>query len=185
MVFTGGIMKEILLVLCILMLLFGPIEVFLLAAFITFILMLTSCDQRSTYIAPPISVIMRPASPTECSNGGTYIQVQDKDIIVCNGQSGAVGPIGATGPAGLPGTNGSDGAPGIDPTPITAVNLCPGTTTYPSTFIELGLCINHKLYGVYSEHEGFLVEIVPGAYSSRGHGSQCNFTVGADCEVTF
>lgn len=84
------------------------------------------------------------------------------------------------GPAGKDGVNGKDGAPG---TQITVVQLCPGTTTYPSTFVEVAFCINDKLYAVYSANNGFETEIVPGAYSSNAIGSTCSFVVEAHCAV--
>lgn len=97
------------------------------------------------------------------------------------GATGSQGPIGPTGPqgnVGQPGTN------GVDPTPVTAVQFCSGTTTYPGTFVELGLCINDNLYAVYSANNGFLVLLVPGAYTSNAIGSSCNFTVAAHCQVS-
>jgi len=76
------------------------------------------------------------------------------------------------------GTNGSDA------TPVTAVKLCPGTTTYPSKFVEVAFCISNKLYGTYSANGGFSTELPPGAYGSNGVNSSCNFVIGANCSVT-
>lgn len=99
-------------------------------------------------------------------------------FVIIPGPPGAAGVNGTNGAAGLNGTN------GLDATPVTLVQLCPGTTTYPSVFVEQALCIGSKLYAVYSANNGFLVELVPGAYGSNAVGSQCNFTVSAGCVVT-
>lgn len=82
------------------------------------------------------------------------------------------GPTGATGPAGANGTA------------ITVVQFCAGVTpSYPSTFPETGLCINGNIYAVYSANDGFLTEIVPGAYNSNAIGSSCSFTVLPNCLI--
>lgn len=88
--------------------------------------------------------------------------------------SGARGPQGATGARGPAGVDGSS---------ITVVPLCPGVTSYPSTYVELALCIDSRLYAIYSSHGGLLVELVPGAYSSNAINSACNLTVAANCQV--
>lgn len=93
------------------------------------------------------------------------------------------GPRGYTGEIGVPGSTGLTGTPGIDATSVTTVNFCTGTTVYPTTFLEVGFCINNQLYAVYSEHDGFLVLIPPGSYSSNAHGSSCNFTVLPNCVI--
>lgn len=67
---------------------------------------------------------------------------------------------------------------------ITVIKLCPGTTTYPGVFVEVALCLENKLYAVYSANNGFLVELVPGHYSSNAIGSACSLTVKDNCEVT-
>lgn len=95
-------------------------------------------------------------------------------ISSCAGSDGLQGLSGPAGPIGTPGT---------DLTPITIVNFCPGTTTYPSTFIELGFCINNKVYAVYSANNGLLVEVVPGNYNSNSIGSSCNFAVLDNCVI--
>jgi hypothetical protein len=79
--------------------------------------------------------------------------------------------------------NGERGPTGADGTTITIVQLCPGHTTYPSTFLEVAMCINNKLYGVYSANGGFMTELPPGNYSSNAIGSACNLTVLANCMV--
>jgi hypothetical protein len=80
--------------------------------------------------------------------------------------------------------NGTNGLNGSDGTEITVVQLCPGTTTYPSIFVEVAFCIDNKLYATYSTHGGFSTEIPPGTYSSNAVGSSCTFTVGPDCAVS-
>lgn len=78
----------------------------------------------------------------------------------------------------LNGTNGTNG------TVITPIKFCPGTSSYPSTFVELGFCINNSIYAVYSANDGFLTEILPGTWSSNAINSQCTFIVGPNCSVT-
>lgn len=94
-------------------------------------------------------------------------------------QGCGVGNVGYPIP-GPQGPAGKDGAPG---TQITVVQLCPGITTYPSTFVEVAFCVNDKLYAVYSANGGFETEIVPGYYDSKGIGSSCSFYVETHCLV--
>lgn len=100
------------------------------------------------------------------------------------GVAGATGPQGSQGIQGIPGVNGTNGTNGQDASPITSVQLCGSCHgQYPSVFPEIGLCINNKLYGVYSANDGFMVEIVPGTYSSNGINCSCTLTVGPNCVV--
>lgn len=87
------------------------------------------------------------------------------------GLPGERGPVGPQGPAGADGQL------------ATVVKLCPGTTAYPAVFVEVALCINNGLYGVYSANGGFLTYFPPGNYSSAGIGSSCNLTVLPNCLV--
>lgn len=114
-------------------------------------------------------------------------------FVGCAGKDGSVGGQGSRGEQGVQGdkgdqgdvgAQGQQGNAGVDATPVTVVKLCPGVTTYPSIFVELGLCMSGKLYGVYSANGGLLVEFAPGSYFSNSIGSTCNFTVGANCQVT-
>ncbi len=105
-------------------------------------------------------------------------------MSACGYVKGEVGPIGPAGQNGAPGSDGANGPKGADGTVITIVQLCPGYTTYSSTFVEVAECINNKLYGVYSQNGGFLTELPPGEYASNGIGSACNLTVGVNCAVT-
>jgi len=84
---------------------------------------------------------------------------------------------------GLNGTNGTPGINGTNGTVVTSVQFCPGTPSYASTFPETGLCFNGNIYAVYSANDGFLTEIVPGAYTSNAIGSSCNFTVLPNCVI--
>lgn len=99
------------------------------------------------------------------------------------GPTGYSGIDGKDGSNGTNGSNGSNGANGTDATPVTIVKLCPGVTTYPSTFVEVAIKVGGKLYAVYSLNNGFLTELVPGHYSSNAVGSACNFTVNADLTI--
>lgn len=90
---------------------------------------------------------------------------------------GPQGPQGATGATGL------QGPPGANGTQITVIQFCPGTPSYPSTFPEVGLCINEQIYAVYSANDGFLTLVTPGYYASNAIGSACNFTVLPNCVV--
>lgn len=95
---------------------------------------------------------------------------------------------GKTGERGLPGESivgptGPAGRDGVDATPTTIVKLCPGTASYPAVFIEVGLCLQGKLYGVYSANGGFLTLLTEGTYHSNAIGSACNFRVKANCVV--
>lgn len=76
--------------------------------------------------------------------------------------------------------NGSNGTNGVSPT---TVQLCRGTPSYPSTFVEVAFCLNNELYAVYSQNGGFMTLIPPGQYSSNGIGSSCSFTVLSGCRV--
>lgn len=83
---------------------------------------------------------------------------------------------------GRNGINGNNGANGTDATPVTVVPLCPGVSNY-GAFVEVGVCINGELYGVYSANGGFLTKLANGSYSSNAIGSACNLTV-TGCVVT-
>ena len=112
------------------------------------------------------SVAAVPASNV-APNGGSLIQCTDgTQSLVLNGTNG---------------TNGSNGTPG---TLVTPIQFCPGTPSYPSTFPEVGFCINNQIYAVYSANNGFLTVVEPGTWSSNAIGSSCTFTVSANCQVS-
>jgi hypothetical protein len=91
------------------------------------------------------------------------------------GDKGDPGDVGDTGP---------QGAPGQDATPVTVVKLCPGTTVYPSTFVEIAFCIGGKLYGTYSANGGFSTELPAGTYGSNGINASCNFVILPNCVIS-
>lgn len=99
------------------------------------------------------------------------------------GAVGASGPAGSTGAQGEAGRDGLNGSDGQDASPVTIVPLCPGVSNY-GAFVEVGICLNGSLYGVYSDHGRFMTLLAPGHYSSNAIGSACNLTVGPNCTVT-
>jgi hypothetical protein len=65
-----------------------------------------------------------------------------------------------------------------------SIQFCPNVTpSYPTTFPEVGFCINNLLYAVYSANDGFLTMIPPGYYDSNAIGSSCSFTVVPNCGI--
>ncbi len=99
------------------------------------------------------------------------------NLTACGrGERGEIGPAGNSGEVGAIGPSGADG------TVVTIVPLCPGVSNY-GAFVEVGMCINGKLYGVYSANGGFLTLLADGAYSSNAIGSACNLTVNG-CTVS-
>jgi hypothetical protein len=105
-------------------------------------------------------------------NGGSLITCGNTQSLVLNGAPGPQGETGPTGPAGSPGSV------------ITPVKFCPGTSSYPNEFNELGFCIGGNLYAVYSANGGFLTEVLPGEWSSDGINASCDFTVGPNCTIS-
>lgn len=104
-------------------------------------------------------------------------------LIACAPVKGEKGDDGQVGAPGHDGSDGKDGQDGEDANPVTTVKLCPGESTYPSKFVEIALCIDGRLFAVYSKNGGFLTEIPPGTYSSKGIGSRCNLKVKVNCVV--
>lgn len=100
-----------------------------------------------------------------------------------DGKDGKDGQDGMSGRDGIDGQTGAQGPAGVDGQTATVVQLCPGTTSYPGIFIEVALCINNELYGVYSANGGFLTKLTQGNYYSNGIGSACNFTVLSNCQI--
>lgn len=118
-------------------------------------------------------VTTSPATYDECPNGGVEVTIDGTNTTdICNGAQGNAGPSGAP------------GSPGLNATPVTLIQLCPGTPVYPSTFIEYAICIDSQLYGVYSQNGGFLSLLLPGSYTSDGINSTCNLTILPNCGVT-
>lgn len=120
-----------------------------------------------------------PADSTVCANGGAVISSgldSDDDGVLAPSEIRSVSVV-------CNGLNGSAGVDGVHATPVTIVNLCPGVNTYPSVFIEVGICLNNKLYGVYSTNGGFMTYLSDGAWSSNAIGSACNLTI-SGCTVS-
>jgi hypothetical protein len=105
----------------------------------------------------------------------------DPGVDGLNGAPGIQGPTGATGSTG---PTGDRGPAGVDATPVTMVKLCPGSPVYPTTFIEYAFCVNNKLYATYSANGGFTALLPPGAYTSNGINSRCDFNVSVNCQIT-
>lgn len=106
----------------------------------------------------------------------------------CGPRDGARGERGEQGLSGLSGRDGESivgpqGPAGENATSVTIVRFCPGTTVYPTKFVEVGFCVDNKIYGTYSTHGGFSTELPPGTYNSNAVGSSCNFEIKANCEV--
>lgn len=100
------------------------------------------------------------------------------------GRDGLHGELGERGPKGDSGDTvvGPAGPRGADGEIAEVIQLCPGTSTY-GVFVEVALCINSKLYAVYSANGGFLTYLAPGNYASNAIGSACNLTVLPNCRV--
>jgi hypothetical protein len=111
-------------------------------------------------------------------NGGSLLTCPTSSQLILNGTNGVNGTTGAAG------SNGSNGSNGTAGTVISMVKLCPGTTVYPSKFIEVAACINNELVGVYSQNGGFLTELPAGTYGSNGINASCNFVIGSNCSVS-
>lgn len=106
-------------------------------------------------------------------------------VVITNGVNGVDGQPGVPGIDGINGTNGTNGENGAPGTQIVPTQFCvnSGATVYPSNFPEFGLCIDGKMYGVYSANNGFLALLPDGTYSSNPVGPQCTFVI-AGCTVT-
>jgi hypothetical protein len=158
---------------------------------ILFVMSLSACSMRSGLPgANGLNAAFETAAAdsSQCSNGGSILsfgldrnsdlvlqpEETQKVVVTCNGNNGQDGQDGQ---------NGTNGTNGQDATPVTMVKLCPGTTTYPSVFVEYAACLNGKLYGVYSTHGGFWTYLPDGNYQSNTVGSNCNLTV-SGCTVT-
>lgn len=83
------------------------------------------------------------------------------------------------GEKGEPGANGSNG------TVVTIVQFCPGNSQYPTTFPEVGMCINNRIYAVFwMNNSSYMAEVVPGNYHSTSTSLPCNFTVVSGCNIS-
>jgi hypothetical protein len=129
------------------------------------------------------SLMIASAPTTQCPDGGYEFTVTTGNTntgtySVCNGTMGQTGPTGSIGATGATGAQGAAGVANIS-----IVQFCPGNTSYPNEFNEIGICINNNLYAVYSQNDGFLTEVLPGTYSSDGINASCTFTVEPNCVV--
>lgn len=127
-------------------------------------------------------VLLAVAALVACGKGKDG-QVGSNGSSGPKGDQGIIGPVGPGGSDGSTGPQGPQGPAGADGQPAQVVLLCPGVSNY-GTFVEVGLCINNRLYGVYSANGGFLTELAPGSYTSNAIGSACNLTVQDNCVVT-
>lgn len=100
-----------------------------------------------------------------------------------DGTNGLRGDVGPKGDVGNTGPQGPVGTPGNNATPVTIVQFCPGVPSYPSVFIEIGFCLNGQVYGTYSANGGFSTLLPPGAYTSNGIGSRCDFILLLNCVI--
>lgn len=139
-------------------------------------LLVVGCGNMTLPTPGGCSVVKADGKATITCTDGTTASVSD-------GVNGLQGVVGPSGPVGLTGNSGPQGMAGSAGTIITPVQFCPNITTYPTTFSEIGFCMDGNLYGVYSLNNGFLVYLPPGAYTSNGVNSSCNFTVLANCVV--
>lgn len=102
-----------------------------------------------------------------------------------NGQDGIQGEAGKDGKDGEKGDKGDKGEAGQDGL-TKVVKFCPGLVdAYSKQYSEQGLCIDGKVYAVYSSNNlAALVEISHGTYiTTTPKGKNCQFEVKADCEV--
>ncbi len=106
-------------------------------------------------------------------SGCNSVNMDDPNLRGATGSTGGVGPVGPSGERGLPG-------PGE---PFSFVQLCPGTSTYPSVFVEYAICTGGSLYAVYSP-KATMILMLPGHWGSESLGSSCSFNVLPNCVVT-
>lgn len=110
--------------------------------------------------SPGIGCEVSSVSGSAAPNGGSLITCPTSSALVLNGAPGAAGTV------------------------ITSKQLCPGTPSYPSAFIEVAFCIDDEIYGVYSANGGFMTWFPAGTYMSNGINASCNLTIGAHCTVS-
>jgi hypothetical protein len=142
-------------------------RIFMKYSCIILALSLLACGQGPQGIPGPQGLVgnngdncsVTPIQPeTAAPNGGTLISCSDgTNSLILNG---------ATGATGSPGTS------------VTTVQFCLNpVSSFPSTFPEVGFCINGQLWAVYSANGGFLTALPNGNYSSDGENASCTFTV--------
>ena len=99
-----------------------------------------------------------------------------------NGRMGSQGPAGNDGAIGQTGSQGDKGEAGQDgkDSSIKVVQFCAGLVdSYGVAYSERGLCIEGKVYAVYSDNKlAALVELSPGRYTTTTpQGKNCSFIV--------
>lgn len=102
------------------------------------------------------------------------------------GKDGINGLNGQDGIQGEQGEAGKDGKDGLNGTSVSMVKFCPGLVdVYNQAYSERGLCIDGKIYAVYSSNSlAALVELSQGLYqTTTPQGTNCQFKVLANCEV--
>jgi hypothetical protein len=158
------------------------------------VLLLTTaaCTQNARFTAIP-SVSQRPATPSECTNGGIVVTVNGTENIICNGANGSDGSPGSScsvasmiGGATITCTdgtsavvlNGQDGAPATGLGIKEIVHPCGqlGVTTEILLRLTDNTIIAH--YAGNGTHQQFLSLLTPGNYSTTGVSGNCNFNIG-------
>lgn len=169
------------------------------------LLMLSGCGKHVTEGVPGKDAV--PCTTTAVV-GGTEIRCPDGSSQIvytgvqgtqgetgaagADGQTGAQGPQGnpgqqgPTGPQGPQGPAGPQGFPGVAGSHVTPIVFCPRfATSYPTTFAEVGFCVDDQLYGVFwDSHNAWWTLIPPGYYASTSTSAPCSFTVSAHCTVS-
>ena len=125
-------------------------------------------------VSNPPGLTVASASPAQCPSGGVLLTVSYDSWGTSSSSSYAI----------CNGTNGNPGMPGMPGTQIKMIQFCPGSASYPSTFLEYGMLIGTSVYGVYSANDGFLAYLPPGLYLSNAINSTCDFTINADGSIT-
>lgn len=148
-----------------------------------------TCPNGSAYLVNGLTG--QTGAQGEQGNQGVAGQTGEQGPMGVSGPQGVAGPTGATGQTGPtgsqgnPGVNGLNGNNGTNGSVVTVVQFCTGQTIYPSSFPEMGLCINNEIYAVYwNGSNAWFAEVVPGEYTSTSSTTPCNFNVSANCVVS-
>lgn len=160
--------------------------IYLLLGWAVLTLSLTGCNTGVKYIQGPKGETGAPGQDgrdgidgRDGSNGSScsIATIEKGNVAVPSGGALITCPDGTSSII----TNGTDGVPG---TIITPVQFCKNfRALYPSAFPESGLCINNRMFGVFSENGGYLAEMANGTYYSNGRHSTCVFTLKDNCQV--
>lgn len=96
------------------------------------------------------------------------------------GNDGLNGLSGQDGIQGEKGDKGDKGDAGQNAASISTIKFCPNLVdSYGQAYSERGLCINGKVYAVYSSNDlAALVELSNGTYvTTTPQGTNCTFTI--------